>query len=181
MKITQPCVIYREALNLPKCFLTSTQEYGETYRPKGTGHLLAQLKIELRRRLLFVTMVLYVFSIISEVNLSPTVRAKYPSSHSSPFQSLCLIDVHSQNTSRSLMLFSVPTTWLIEYRGGNERNMCTGSFAAYISSITNSYSFAISFKKRSRPLVKVFLREQLLSIVRAPCEMVLCVIVDMTC
>ena len=78
--------------------------------------------------------------------MSPTVRTKYPSSHNSPAHSRFFSDGYSRNSSRALMLFSALTTSPIEYRGGNDKNICTWSFATSISSMSYSYSSAISLK-----------------------------------
>jgi len=78
--------------------------------------------------------------------LSPTVRTKYPSSHISPLHILFLSEGYSLNNSRALMLFRVFTASLMEVLGGNVKKICTWSSATSISSISYSYSSAISLK-----------------------------------
>ena len=85
----------------------------ETPTRQAAGHLRRSLK-ELRRPLLYVSMMLIYFSITSRVIRSPTVRAKYPSSQISPDQSFFFRRGNSRNNSLALMLFIILTTSPIE-------------------------------------------------------------------
>src|SRR3990167_5013809 len=80
----------------------------------------------------------------SDVTLSPTVLAKYPSFHNSPAQSCFLSLGNFLKISRADILFKICTTLAGEYLGGATKNICTWSIATSISSISNSYCSAIS-------------------------------------
>jgi hypothetical protein len=129
------------------------------YHAQGAGHLSAQLKTKLRRRLLLVPMVTNICSIISEVTVSPPVRASYPSSHSSPFRSLFFVDGYCRNSSRALILFRVLTTSPIEQRGGNDGKRWTWSSATIHFLSVVLILLGDLPDKISTPLAQIILRE----------------------
>jgi len=57
---------------------------------------------------------------VSAVTLSPTVRAKYPSSQNSPPHSSLFTSGCSLNITLALMLFNIPTTLAMLYLGGKD-------------------------------------------------------------
>jgi hypothetical protein len=67
--------------------------------------------------------------ITPSVICSPTVLAKYPCSHKCPPQSFFFNFGYSSNTLLLDIPFIIPTTFAIEYLGGNEINRCIWSSA----------------------------------------------------
>src|SRR3972149_7130494 len=102
------------------------------------------------------------FLITSDVTLSPTVLAKYPSFHNSPAHNCFLSCGNLLNISRADILFNICTTSEGEYLGGTPKNICIWSIATSISSISNSYCLAtslnISLATSSISFVNIFLR-----------------------
>ena len=75
--------------------------------------------------------------------MSPTVRAKYPSSQSSPPHRRLLIRGNSWEIDRALRLLQQVTTWTIEYRGGKEQKY-GGQDSPPFPQVVMSYCSAIS-------------------------------------
>src|SRR5215472_15779921 len=67
------------------------------------------------------------FLITSAVTLSPTVRAKYPSSQNSPPHSCLRTSGNSSRISFALTALNSPTTSPIAYFGGKLKNMMLGN------------------------------------------------------
>jgi len=116
------------------------------------------------------------FRISSTVTLSPTVRAKYPSSQNSPPHNSFFTSGYSLNITPALIPFNIPTTFAMLYRAKYMHMICGNLHRVYFKFMMLGYLpkyFSCSFP--------YFSSQYPLAIFRCPNQMIFGIIHCMAC